>query len=88
MRLSEREADLLIDHLDMVLQGMSETWQAMVEDSATFDTVEEYLETLGRHEEDIQVLRDTKRKVERERQRAHRSGFVRSLRASLQGHAG
>jgi hypothetical protein len=89
MRLTYQEADLLINHLDMVLQDMSETWNEMVEDKATFKTPEEFLETLGQHEADTEVLRDIKRKVEHERRlRGDRPSLVRALRARVQGNAG
>lgn len=90
MRLTEEETRVLTDALDMVLQGMSDARNEMIEDAFTFKTVDEYMETLGQQEADIETIRNIKKKVAHEGERRQR-GFasaVRALRAYVQGHAG
>jgi hypothetical protein len=88
MNLTKEECQALLPQLDMVLQGMSEAWEAMVEDRYTFETVEEFAEVMGQAEADIENIKSVKRKVEHELRRQCRPRSIRSLLPRLQGDAG
>ena len=63
MQLNKEECRILVDVLDMHLEGMSDARDRMTEDTATLNDFETFTETLQQHDIDTQVIESIKRKV-------------------------
>jgi hypothetical protein len=64
IRLTKKEGALLIDQLDIVLQGMSDALEHMETDPTTFDSIDEFVETVGQAIEDRETITNIRTKVQ------------------------
>jgi hypothetical protein len=65
VKLSSHTQTLLVDALDIHLQEMAETREAMIEDSATLHDFETFSEVMQSHERDTIILQDIRNAVAR-----------------------
>lgn len=63
MQLNKEERTVLLDVLEMHLEGMTEARERMIEDTATLGDFETFSETLQQHDIDVQTVESIKRKV-------------------------
>lgn len=63
MQLNNEERRILLEVLDMHLEGMSDARDRMIEDTATLNDFETFSETLQQHDVDTKTVELIKRKV-------------------------
>lgn len=63
VKLDPTQRTMLLEVLDMHLQGMDDTREAMIDDSATLRTFEDFTETLQQHDIDRTTVESIKRGV-------------------------
>jgi len=61
--LSVEERRVLVEVLDIHLQGMADAKEAMIEDTATLSDFDTFTKTLQEHDIDTQTVESIRRKV-------------------------
>lgn len=63
MELTVNEQRMLLDVLNMHIEGMNETRECMINDTVTLKTLEDFSETLQQHDMDVEIVKSIRQKV-------------------------